>query len=344
MQIFFDSDFEWQSNCSDFELCANSSLILLDTIKYTSIFYVIFGLMAFIFSLPVLSTICFSASLRTNKSFFLIGNLAVWDLLMSSSFLYRGASRLYHLHIKSAELMSQYQCLLEETAFITSLGGNIVVFFLTALDRLMAIMFPKWYQLQYPKSVYVTIIVTAYAYLFLEVASLYKYSDDKIFIPICSYSTVTNVWALKFQGYRTKFIVLTTILIYIVNIILIYYQLKQAKKKGLCLSVTRKQLQARVLLTLLLILLSFVLTVALAHVMYSVALVQSDFKQSLTLATFCGSFVCINGISNFPILYCRSKSFKIATKHVFMCCRRQKKDLQMITPRRNRRLTNQDLL
>lgn len=340
-----EAEIDWyiDDNCTEEDLyfqepplshCQNVSLETLAFLQDASAAYVFIGLLSSIFSCLTVFVILADFQLHS-KTYYFIANLGIVDLIASTGLVYCGMKRLIFYSMGQTDVMTQLECLYQEAPIVIGMTGNIVIFVLTAIDRLLAIILPAWYQNHYPRWSYVGQHLFVYSFIAFEVMSLYYGADRDRVISICAYTTASSQNVLFEQSIRAKVLIVATVLMYTFLMFWVQTKVRKARSAGGDrVRATKRELQVRVLITLTCILAAFVFTTILGHVLYTIALSHTSLPWALKFATYSASAMCANSCTNFLIMYCRSKDFRQAVRfHVL----RQKSHLSgavlIVSPR-----------
>lgn len=279
---------------------------------------IINGFVSIYCAICIIVTIILSKKL-THKSYVFIALIALGDILMAATTVSIAIRRMIAYHTGSHTVVNQFQCLLEDSWRLFAAVIVLSFLFSAALDRFIAVVKPQWYSAYYPKYLFQVIIFFNFVQAGILTYSLFLGSDEKILIPVCAFyiATTQNIifWITVYSQFTTVAVTVTQL----AAIITVYVRLGKVRKTGGNVCQAKNEMQVKVVTTLSIMLVSYLITVAAAAICFKYfLLVGMEFM--LKYNVIINLMNMLNPIFNFSILMWKNDDFRTSYARIIRIC------------------------
>ncbi|KRZ16998.1 hypothetical protein T11_2926 [Trichinella zimbabwensis] len=282
-----------------------------DLLKPTIYVLLVSGIVTFVLNLLSLIALGLDKNVGCHNKFVFLRYLCFAYCLFGIGLMVISSEKLQYFSISCNAITNGcfWENFLFEVSLFQIIDGNLCA----ALDRCFAIFAPAYYCQKYKRFVKFGILTLAILHSILVEIQIYYNMQNSRSWRCCmvAFSSLYDSWSIKAQLILP---IMITILLYIVLIVFIKFKINKIKGEDNSAHL-HYQLKEKLLITLILCVLSYILTIVLSMIVISIAYSYYNFTDAVQISQY-ALFGYFSGIVHFALLFYRTEEFRIAILNI----------------------------
>ncbi|KRZ50850.1 hypothetical protein T02_4407 [Trichinella nativa] len=282
-----------------------------ELLKPTIYVLLISGIVTFVLNLLSLIALGLDKNVGCHNKFVFLRYLCLVYCLFGIGLVVISSEKLQHFDVScNANIdVCFWENFLFEVSLFQIIDGNLCA----ALDRCFAIFAPTYYCQKYKHFVKFGILTFAILHSILVEIQIYFAVETSRTWRCCmvAVSSLYDSWYIKAQLILP---IVVTILLYVVLIVFIKFKMHKIKGEDNSAHL-HYQLKEKLLITLILCVLSYIVTIVLSIIVINIAYTYYNFTDAVRIAQY-ALFGYFSGIVHFALLFYRTEEFRIAILNI----------------------------